>query len=328
MSVRVCELDIEIDVLQLLNWNSNFFNSVRSGIKLFLTEIYMEEDYYQINSDGNTFLARVIYEEKLQSDYGRIRIYFGGSIKCISVMIMEDRIYGDLAGVRYNRKCIIEETLKRSSGTENMVKSAIKFATYICPTLKVVRLIDDSKIKCRGNVEIPLNTLYIAKYGKTWYMEKFNAVFDDKNFKTKLEKVNYILDNTEMISFEKFYKKYIHKFLYRFEVERDNIKVDYRNLETLLKDAYIRSNHYREFIKIVDEENDCSIFFVWLNKFVTNLMNMNFQDVGFSIKTKNCMEWNQPPITKLKHKPLQMVYGGRCQVKSKIFPKFNFTKRT
>jgi hypothetical protein len=52
--------------------------------------------------------------------------------------------------------------------------------------------------------------MYIAKYGKTWYQEKFNAkALRKANVDDAIEKINKVMTSTKKKDFKNFHKKYL-----------------------------------------------------------------------------------------------------------------------
>ncbi len=80
--------------------------------------------------------------------------------------------------VEYNSRCSKSEDLQKGKGTKGLLRCALWFATRMFPTLKIVKLMDDSHIYCNEEsrqYKLPLACDYIIKYNETWYQSVFKA---------------------------------------------------------------------------------------------------------------------------------------------------------
>lgn len=104
-------------------------------------------------------------------------IFYGGKSQCMTLKVIKDKSepYIYLTNISHKDECVLDGRLEVKSGTLEMIKSCLKFLThyfYRKKSIKWIVLIDKSKTR---DYKYSLKELYIAKYGKTWYMKYFDA---------------------------------------------------------------------------------------------------------------------------------------------------------
>lgn len=168
------------------------------------------KSYYIVSSAGYNFDVNV---KKLPDRY---IVQLGGiKTSCVFITIYReadaaDRSEAQLEGISYNKLCSLKNTLEAGSGTIIMLNTALCFTKQLFPFVKSFRFKDTSKITCKNKVKVSLASTHFAKYGKTWYQHKFDAVTLFKDDQGKMDKAfSYISDINNKGDFHRFWKRYI-----------------------------------------------------------------------------------------------------------------------
>jgi hypothetical protein len=268
--------------------------------------------YYIIESTPYKFGAIV---RKLPHEQRTI-VSIGGKKECLNFSIYWDDNRHHLEGMNYDENCVMNESEKLvpNAGTVKMLKASLKFILYLYPNTKSVTLKDSSFLKCKKSIKVSLSDLYIAKYGKTWYQYKFNAIPENETeYFQYLMSINTILEKPITQSFEEFYKAYIK--LHRIQI---------KNLNDNLQQIYTQSHTMREFITNVHKfTTDCRIFESWLSYYMSKIgvASLNLHHIFFDIHKSTIDSWNIPttftetdqlPNNKFYKEPIFNINGGHC----------------
>lgn len=228
-----------------------------------------------ISSNGYSFDVNI---QKFPDKY---IIQYGGTKKsCVFITIYseaddEDRSQAQLEGISYDQKCSLKENLEVGSGTITMLKVALCFTIQLFPFVTSFRFKDTSKITCKNKLKVSLASAHFAKYGKTWYQDKYDAVALFKDDQRKMDKAfSYICNNKG--DFPKFWKKYIEAHLgsMRGLVKDglyDNFKECWEEHETL-----------HEFFKAL-LDMDCMFVIEWLEDYLRRRHNVFLNGTEFVI---------------------------------------------
>lgn len=81
-----------------------------------------------------------------------------------------------------------------------LLKSSLLFLIDRFHYIKHFQFIDASSVTCAKGVKVKFCTFYFAKYGKTWYQDKFKAKAMDRKARKAFEKANTALDEERRIS--------------------------------------------------------------------------------------------------------------------------------
>jgi len=182
----------------------------------------------------------------------------------------------------YEPECSVGSTLDSGGGTELMIKAAINYAYNDVKTLSNFEFEDNSHIDCvvkKLNNPLPRKILkplnlayfYIAYHGLTWYEARFNAEMIDKTkYKLYKERLKFLTDVSEKISYEKFLSMVGSTF--------DSVET-----AAYLEKLYNKAATYREFFENIPKSKRCDILYPWLNTFMENYIGSVFDVKGWVI---------------------------------------------
>lgn len=199
----------------------------------------------------------------------------------------------------YEPECAVESSLAKGSGTEIMIKAAIRYAYKDVPSITKFEFDDDSHIDCvdkdltksppRKPVK-PLNLafLFIAYHGMTWYEARFNAKMINQ---TKYKKYKKSL---EFLTKE---KPSFNTFLQIIKGSIDSVE----KIEAL-ENYYSGATTYKEFFQAIPRNNRCDLLYGWLNTFINHYI--VFDDKGWFIDVNDMDTTVQTggAFTRKKHK--------------------------
>lgn len=242
--------------------------------------------YFKIKSGNSIFLADVFKDELNERDV----IRFGGKKKdCIIYSVYwdeDEHRLPNLEGISYDEKCTLDTHfhLERKRGTIKMLKVSLQFLCYLYNSTSGVLFKDTSFMKCLDNIRVELSVFYIAKYGKTWYQDKFNACpYEVADYEKNLDNINSTMDAPLVESFSEFHDKYIK-----------GKKRGFRKWFPAVKKIYEESHSYREFVKKLHNMTDCSIFDTWLSYFMKDIGvdKLDLGHIHFIITRVSIDQWN------------------------------------
>jgi hypothetical protein len=219
--------------------------------------------YYKIKCENHTFLASV---EETNDMY---RLKFGGIKACVYLSVYKDeKEYPNLDALGYGKECDRDSSLPKKEGTIILLQASLKFLVWLFPFIRHVQFSDASNITCAKGVTIPLATFHFAKYGKTWYQDKFSAKPLDKTVPAMFKKVNNVLEKQYNQTFEKFFKQHVRKHL----VNMKGIKTDH--LYEMLETCWNEADNYKAFFRNIGAR-DCILLQLWLDEYIKFLLGLS-----------------------------------------------------
>ena len=213
----------------------------------------------------------------------------GGAYKdCVNISYM----YSNNSPVRvkiphllYEPECSIDSNLEKGSGTERMIKAAIRYAYNDVPSLPIFEFEDNSHIDCvpKNMLESPprkpikpLNLAFfsIAYNGSTWYELRFNATMSNtEKYAEYKERLSFLTDPLAKLPFI--------EFLHSIAISMDSVEqISY------LEPLYISTNTYRDFLKAIPKDKRCDILAPWLHTFMKHYIGDVFSHTGWQIDVR------------------------------------------
>lgn len=207
------------------------------------------------------------------------RIYFGGKKDCVTIYVQKNTAIqiATLSGVNYNEHCVdggISEILPRGY-TAMMVKTALSFVLKKFKHINTFELIDASYIECAKRITVPLNTLYIAKTGKTWYESKFGAYIDNERqreqYHAAIKRLNALSIDDLPNLIENFVKRY------RMQMLKMNDRLFQSLLDTLTSKA-AKHTKMRGLLGEMSSTLDCLAMDKWLDAYLHSIHKFDFNN--------------------------------------------------
>jgi hypothetical protein len=249
------------------------------------------ETYFLIKAHPYNFKAIVKQStfDATDNDGQFVRITIGYKEKCVIIIVYTNDPLAHIEGVSYKDTCAMNELsmkgLDPGVGTVKMVKTALLFSLQLYPHVEGFTFKDASIIECNHNKHIKLTYFYLMKHGKTWYQAKFDAHPIRLQHAKLLSTTN--LDNPIDISFEQFYADHISSYQ-RF------MRMSKTEVFDALKQSYINSKTYREFLMKVDDERDCIVFQLWFDAYMADICAYQFSEALWVIDKSTVMTWDFP----------------------------------
>lgn len=137
--------------------------------------------------------------------------------------------------VEYNARCSKGEDLQRGKGTKGLLQCGLWFAKQMFPTLKIVKLMDDSHIYCNEEskqYKLPLACDYIVKHNETWYQSVFKATLSPtllSEFNISIKQLDEAIDPIQVMLDKGA------SYLQEFSKEYENSKTPREFLQMLRK---------------------------------------------------------------------------------------------
>jgi hypothetical protein len=203
-------------------------------------------------------------------------------------------ISAKLPHLLYEPECAIGSSLEKGSGTELMIKNALKYAYKDVPSISIFEFDDDSHIDCvEKNIAKPpprkptkpvnLAYFYIAYHGMTWYEARFNAKMkDSERYKAYQNSLTFLIDPKQKLPFIRF-----------IEIIGGSFSSTERITE--LEKYYIPATTYREFFQNIQPIKRCDMLYGWINTFMEHYIRSIFSDKGWYI---NILHMESKPILK------------------------------
>lgn len=207
----------------------------------------------------------------------------------------------------YEPECAVGSSLENGGGTEIMIKTAIRYAYNDVKSLTNFEFEDNSNIDCTDLTESPprknakplnLAYFYIVYHGMTWYEARFNAEMIDKaKYKIYKEKLKFLTDPSEKVSFKRF-----------TEIIGSNF--DSADSVLYLEKLYNNANTYRGFFESIPKSKRCDILYPWLNSFMEHYLDSIYSHTGWFI---NIHKMDSPKQVggSLKKGPHYRIYSYR-----------------
>lgn len=215
------------------------------------------------------------YEATVNSDESFIKIAGEKYKDCINIaLIKKDGIpvYAKIPHLESEPECGIAKFLDKDEkdATTDFIRGSLQLVHHLYPSVTQFEFMDDSKIECGvkkpglppRNMVTPLSLayLYIAKYGKSWYEDKFNAKHINPSVYEKFRDSTKILFQPKNMRYEEF------------EIQNSLNKEQ----KEFLKPLYEKSISWNDFFKSVPKNDQCKMFVNWLPFFLAKLLNYTF----------------------------------------------------
>lgn len=186
-------------------------------------------------------------------------VFVGGQRKgCVQIIISKrgkHTIEGTLL-IEYDRRCNIEGTLERGTGTIHLLRTAIAFAYQMYPNLQEIHLLDHSYIQCHGK-RMYLAPQQLTMYGKTWYERHINAVLEKVADQKRLNDYrHHILTKPDWEQIESF-------------IKASHIP---EKVISRMKSLYLNAKTLKEYIANVKEILGCTAYEKWLPAYVNHML--------------------------------------------------------
>lgn len=210
----------------------------------------------------------------------------GGNYKdCITISYRYKEskpVQATIPHLLYEPECAVDTFLEKGSGTEILIKSALRYAYKDVTTIPYFEFTDNSHIDCvdkdltkkppRKPIK-PLNLafFYIAYHGITWYEARFNAkMIDTEKYKKYKKSLSFLEDPSKKVAFIEF-------------LQIIGITDSIKDLESI----YVKASTYREFFNNIPKTKRCDLLFGWLNTFMNYYIGSTFDDKGWYIDIRN-----------------------------------------
>ena len=173
--------------------------------------------------------------------------------------------------------------LEKGSGTELMIKTALRYAHRDVPSITAFEFDDDSHIDCidknlsatpprKPKRPLSLAFLYIVYHDKTWYEATFNAkMINPERYKKYRKSLEFLTDPSKKpLSFTDF-------------LQIIGASLESLDKITTLEQFYKKTTTYREFFELIPRKERCEVLSGWLNTFMNYYIGKTFDDRGWYI---------------------------------------------
>jgi hypothetical protein len=203
--------------------------------------------------------------DKYNDEYN---IFIGNNRSCLLVLMPKNNPNKEaiIEKFEYHQECDIHKKLTKGYGTIIMMKTLLRLLKNRL-SIKMIYLTDKSTIYCNEikYKKIPLYYLYLFRYKKPYYVEKFNFKFSHNN-----EKLNHNENIKKMLKI-KINKKEIKNYFLENNSYLKNF--DKNKLKEFL--SFINNKEYLyKFVKKFNDKNLCYFFFLLLEYYFKKY-NMN-----------------------------------------------------
>ena len=130
---------------------------------------------------------------------------------------------------------------------------------------------DTSSIECNNGKTIVLAHLYTVKHLHTWYMQHFNASFDNVRHQKNYDEFLQILHANHGIDFELFYERHVEPH------SKSN------KLRQLLQEVWQTTLTYHDFFVGLTNKYDCVVLSSWLYQFISSHLEFTIGHVYMKI---------------------------------------------
>lgn len=242
---------------------------------MYRINIYGDKDrFFTIVSNTNTYRVMI---RKMNPRY---TLFIGGCKKrCITITKFIDNDNAHIEGITYDTLCNISKDMKRSSGTIDMIKTALTFLIRIFPKIRTVSFVDKSEIYCKNNAHVYLASYHFLKYGKTWYEDKFDAIPEESCDRKVYNRFKKNIGKYTTSSFKEFCSLYLEKNIRNKSAIMRTIRPHYDTNDLI-------------FLKRIQENEDCSVFYVWLYEYMQSKMKgAKLYQMFWNIKADTIISW-------------------------------------
>ena len=192
---------------------------------------------------------------------------------CVSVTIYPDHYIeykkdksnmASMSWVEYKKTCAINEDLKKSSGTRHLLYSILQFIRDKFERIRIIELDDGSYFMCNdpfgseSSRKVMLVQYNIALYDMSWYQMVTKAYIMPESLQTVYNiGIQLFKDPSVKLSWDIFSRKY--RIL---------------DVDSMIKETYIKTNTYREFLIELRKEEDKYCWYIssWIAQFVTDIL--------------------------------------------------------
>lgn len=255
-----------------------------------------------------------IFEENIDLEDNRIQIFVGKKNECVLAFI--DKLNPNtvwLEYFKYHQNCNIDKNLIHGEGTFKMMSAFIKYIKQNHPEVNTIKLSDKAEFICH-TTNINLYKLYMLKYGKSFYEQRFEFILDTSENTNKLELIESHYKNIENSKHIKIDKEFIieefnkllqnKKTLYKPYLTAELINEFTSNLEN---DESVRDFLMR--FKIPD--NQCAIFEDFLDIIFNNYLDTTIISIG-GIYSKNLYKNRNRKLSKKKRNSISSKYTKKA----------------
>lgn len=195
----------------------------------------------------------------------------------ISISIENDIVTkAKIAHIESEPECGVGSILD-DGDTANFIKAALQFCKHIFPSLERIEFDDMSNIDCgtSKNVkpprhpELPFSLAHfsLAKYGKTWYEDKFGAKMINEEAYKQYRNAATILESPIGIDF--------HTFILKATPTDEQV--------TLLEKFFDSTLTWNAFFRKIPKQLQCFSLYGWLPSFINSLLNNTYRHNGWYI---------------------------------------------
>jgi hypothetical protein len=248
-----------------------------------------EPQLYYIKSLSNTFKATVTPIFNREGKIFMVTINVGGQFEsCVNITVKYDEtgraIDAKIPQIYSEPECDLVNVLEQG-GAPTMIKASLQFIHTIIPEIKTFTFSDMSKVDCKKEEQIgglprrlimpmPLNVLYIALNGKTWYEQHFNARLNNKELHSTYRKAIKFL-------YSPVAKKSLtwDQMRWNFEIVNDYVDI--------LGKLYDDSRTFNEFFNAIPKDIQCKALFGWLEPFIDNWIGETYRTKEWVININN-----------------------------------------
>lgn len=169
----------------------------------------VDSDHYAVTSPNGRLRFGVTVRHSV--DGTRDSVWLGArKNKCVVISVYmeadedDDATLAHIEGISYNRKCAEGNQMPPTTGTFQMVVSAMKFVLLKYPHVRGFTLKDTSTLRCDDGDHVELSYLQFAMYGATWYQRCFGAA----PMRGDLDSVSW-LAQPKQLPYDQFYRRWI-----------------------------------------------------------------------------------------------------------------------
>jgi hypothetical protein len=286
-----------------------------NNIYILYIDIMQHNTYnYKIEAFNKEFYC-IVKAIKKYNNTVFATISFGVNNKyCVIINInnVKDTI-GYIDRVEYNKLCVLDGSLERTSGTPQFVSACLYTIKLLFPRITILTLKDDSKIYCKDNTKLHNLSLahnYIIKYNETYYEKNFGAQLPDTQYNLYRNSLKILdLSSIDYNDINNNDKVYLQKY----------------------KNIYIDSKSPRNFIQKLQNiygQQYCFEVGPWLHNYMINVLNINTYKDEWFINLYNIDKPIKKPINYKLYLIPNEIHGGKNILKIKTLKKTKISKKT
>ena len=241
-------------------------------------------------------------------------LYLGNNYEyCIIVTIHHDKhnTTASLNYVHYADVCCVYNKSKRSISTKDTILTIISIIKHKYPHIESMTLYDKSFRQCISGHDVNLYHLHYLLYGKTWFMDIFDAVMANQEDQEEFEKADHDFQlYKNQTSWEYFYNSIAHG-LYVENITPDE-----------MKQIYITTISWQDFSMKVRDKIGAAEFNVWVAYWIFPFFYQHAQ-FSFYFPTMYILSFSSsklqqiPAITCREYIPDRLVRKTRKHMRSR-----------